>query len=410
MRIRNDVVVSKNIKSKDKPWIVRWWGKYDLDIESQKRYSKSFKTKKQAERFVEKVKVDIEDGIDIENYKLTLEQLCDKYINAYKASLKYSSYISYVSTIKRLKKYFTPNRQIKHIRKEDAQSFINNIKLETTGGKASDSTRSRYLRQSRRIFNVAKEWEYIRRNPFDGIKLGKINKDNWHALTIEEFNLVLNTVDKYAKVTEKNRNADLLRILRLKTFYSVMYYCGLRFGEAVNLLWNSANIDFVNNQINLINRPAKPELPLFSIKDYECRSVPVPDKVMAILLKLQEQSEEGNPFVFLSKKNYERVIDTWHNYLKNNGEDWDNKKLMSNARRDLKWFCKKAGIETTDKLNIHSLRKGYGTNIANLGVPAHTLKDLMGHSSVTTTMEYYVKSIDANRRTAVEKLNAVAIL
>jgi site-specific recombinase XerD len=69
-----------------------------------------------------------------------------------------------------------------------------------------DSTRSRNLRQCRRIFNVAKEWGYIRKNPFDGIKLGKINKDNWHALTIEEFNLVLNAVDKYARVTEKNRN------------------------------------------------------------------------------------------------------------------------------------------------------------------------------------------------------------
>ena len=80
------------------------------------------------------------------------------------------------------------------------------------------------------------------------------------------------------------------------------------------------------------------------------------------------------------------------------------------TRRDFKWFCKKAGIETTDKLNIHSLRKGYGTNMANLGIPVHTLKDLMGHSSVTTTMEYYVKSIDENRRVAVEKLNAVAIV
>jgi hypothetical protein len=140
MRIRNDVVVSKNKSSQNKPWIVRWWGKFDLDKEAQKRYSKSFTTKKQAEKFVEKVKIDIEEGIDIENYNLTLEQLCNKYINAYKATLKYSSYISYESTVKRLKKYFTSSRHIKHIRKEDAQSFINNLKLETTGGKASDST------------------------------------------------------------------------------------------------------------------------------------------------------------------------------------------------------------------------------------------------------------------------------
>ena len=31
---------------------------------------------------------------------------------------------------------------------------------------------------------------------------------------------------------------------------------------------------------------------------------------------------------------------------------------------------------------IHCLRKGYGTNLANLGIPAHTLKEMMGHSSI----------------------------
>ena len=50
------------------------------------------------------------------------------------------------------------------------------------------------------------------------------------------------------------------------------------------------------------------------------------------------------------------------------------------------------------------LRKAYGTNLANLGTPIHTLKDLMGHASITTTMKFYLKSTDVNKKQAVRGL------
>ena len=66
--------------------------------------------------------------------------------------------------------------------------------------------------------------------------------------------------------------------------------------------------------------------------------------------------------------------------------------------------CKNAGIVTSDKLSVHCLRKGYGTNLADLGTPVHTLKDLMGHSSIDTTMKFYIKSTNANKKKAVRGL------
>ncbi len=115
-------------------------------------------------------------------------------------------------------------------------------------------------------------------------------------------------------------------------------------------------------------------------------------------------------FVFLSPAAYQRLVERWHTYNQQGKEDWNNKNVISNARRDFKWYCVKAGIITSKKLNLHSLRKGYGTNMANLGIPANTLKDLMGHSSIVTTMEYYVKTLDENKIAAAEKLNAVAVV
>ncbi|MBM4104112.1 MAG: site-specific integrase, partial [Planctomycetes bacterium] len=45
-----------------------------------------------------------------------------------------------------------------------------------------------------------------------------------------------------------------------------------------------------------------------------------------------------------------------------------------------------------------------GTNLADLGTPAHTLKSLMGHSSINTTMKYYIKTTDENKKKAVKGL------
>jgi len=40
--------------------------------------------------------------------------------------------------------------------------------------------------------------------------------------------------------------------------------------------------------------------------------------------------------------------------------------------------------------------EGYGSNMAKL-CPPHTLKELMGHSSIVTTMEFYVQDVDENK-------------
>ena len=85
-------------------------------------------------------------------------------------------------------------------------------------------------------------------------------------------------------------------------------------------------------------------------------------------------------------------------------DQWKNRYMMSHALRQFKYYCRRAGIETNKKLNIHCLRKGYGTNLVKIRTPANTLKELMGHSSVLTSMQFYVSSIDENKKKAIAGL------
>ena len=157
-------------------------------------------------------------------------------------------------------------------------------------------------------------------------------------------------------------------------------------------------------------RPANQDLPPFDVKDYEERSVPMPKSVMDILKKLQQESETGNPFVFLSKNRYELVQEKWaERREQGKGGDWVNRDLVNNCLRNFKKHCKDAGIKTNEKLNLHCLRKSYATNLANAGTPAHTLMKLMGHSSLSTTQKYYLHSSDANERKAIEALELLVV-
>ena len=255
------------------------------------------------------------------------------------------------------------------------------------------------------MFNTAQRWGYIKKNPFNEVSLGKIRTQPWHFITPDEFKSLLNVVDNL-RVRKKAQEQDEARIVRLKAFYSVMYGCGLRFGEAVNLLWNGDNIDFDKKQINLTNRPGTKILPIFKVKDYEARSIPMPKWVVDSLIELKPYAEEGCPFTFLTKTSWNRVKSKWM-MLRKAGETkkWNNKDLMGHALRYFKKYCKFAGIKTNKKLTLHGLRKGYGTNLANMSTPAHTLKELMGHSSITTSMKYYLFSPDANKKKAVEGLD-----
>ena len=73
------------------------------------------------------------------------------------------------------------------------------------------------------------------------------------------------------------------------------------------------------------------------------------------------------------------------------------------ARRSLqrafKTAARKAGIlKKNPKIHFHSLRHGFGTHMANQGVPIHHIKTLMGHSNISTTNVY----LESNPKKALE--------
>ena len=127
MRLRNDVSVS-HYKAR-KIWLVRWHGKYDPTTNKQARFGKSFRRKKDAEKFSQSLKTDIHDGISVEPKTISLKNLCDRFIESKKGNNAPATVKAYQETIKRLISSFGSYRNIKTISPQETQPFINNLEL-----------------------------------------------------------------------------------------------------------------------------------------------------------------------------------------------------------------------------------------------------------------------------------------
>ena len=375
-------------RTNGKPYLVRWVGEYVPRTGKQKKYCKSFAKRKDAELFYQQKQDEFEAGMPRDEVSITLEQLCNKFIKTHQKDYTCGTMKNYLATIKRLKQFFNPNILIKNIKQEYAEEFISQVdfireNLIISGKEISDSARNLQLRNSKKIFNKAVEWNYIRNNPFEKIKQVKANKRQWHRITIDEFKSIL----------------EKTTIIRQKAFYALQYGCGLRVGESLNILIDGINIDFQKNQINLVNRPGSKNLPTFKLKDYEARSVVMPKWVVNLLLQLYEEIEPGSPFLFLTEERWKIVKKKWDNMRKTGRtREWQNRMLVNNTLRQFETHCRNAGIKTDERLMLHCLRKSWACNLAESGTPPQTILKMGGWSDIETVQNFYLKNSDENEK------------
>jgi integrase len=378
-------------------WLVRWYAEYNPTTDTQKRYSKSFEKRKQADRFAQQLKDDYELGITYEEKRITLGEFCEKFLEAKRNTYKLGTYRNYKDTITRLNSYFNPSTPLHTINAEYAERFIADVdyiqeSLKTKNRQFSDTARNIQLRNCKKMFTTAVKWHYLRSNPFEEIKQVKAQTQPWYYISPDEFQSILNSCNDPYK----------------KAYYAVQYGCGLRAGEAMNLLWDGSNIDFDTNRITIFNRTATSDIPPYSIKDYEKRSVLMPDWVVSLLLELHQQASELTPYVFLNSRKWNTIYTQWKQMQKEGrAYEWDKKILLNNTLRDFKRCCRRAGIKTNEKLCQHCLRKSWANNLANGGVPIKTLMKMGGWSSIECCQEYYLKSTDENENKAVSVLNNI---
>ena len=171
------------------------------------------------------------------------------------------------------------------------------------------------------------------------------------------------------------RANDVLWQALLLTIYTI----GLRLREAMNLTW--ADIDFEKEQLHVARKDAGELVQAWEPKDYEIRTIPLPEQAINAQTALQSLAPDGCPYLFMDAGRWDYRRQAVADGRWREGQD-----LVNNVLRKFQTRCRQAGVK---KYTFHDLRRSCITNWA-LHLPIHVVQHLAGHSDIKTTQRFYL--------------------
>lgn len=204
-----------------------------------------------------------------------------------------------------------------------------------------NTTISRKLSALRSYYAYLCEYKGVLKNPFSEIKNPKLNKTIPDFLFLEEMDTFLESIDLNEQYGLRNR-----------CMFELMYACGLRVSEVVNLTVN--DIDFHEQVVFVFGKGNKE------------RIVPFYDEIKKLLQEYLNQRVDNEKYLFVNK---------YHKKLTARGVQYILDKLAL-----------KSGL--TQKLHPHMFRHSFATHLLDAGADLRLLQKLLGHESIATTQVY----------------------
>lgn len=189
-----------------------------------------------------------------------------------------------------------------------------------------------------KCLSTAVDWKYLKEMP--RIKHLKTQRPGFDYLTEDELQKLLDNSSGQTKE---------MILMAAKT--------GLRFGELIGLEWK--NVDLGNAPKIIVNQSIVRNL-TGSTKGYKVRYIPLIKELYEMLISKEKTSN----FVFARNNRH---------------------MIQSTCINELQTACKKAQIR---KIGWHVLRHSFASHLAMRGITMVALQQLLGHSSMATTMIY----------------------
>ena len=320
-----------------------WYADYYANGERFQE-STGMANKREAEKFLALRISEVQRGVFVKPANATLAELGERYIEY--AKLHKRSWKRDVQMLGNLQAFFGPSklRDITPLRIEQYQrERVNDVR---------PATSNREMALLKHMFNIAERWgQHQGANPVRFVKF--LPEDNLRFETLSE---------------DQERTLLLASPPCLRDMIRFAINTGLRTSDIFNLQWMEVDIE----QKRLKKIVKKSERPL---------SLPLNDTAFEIV-ETRRAVRQG-PYVFYNPMTGGTFKD---------------------VRGALAAAVKRAGLE---KVTWHMFRHTFASRLTRDGVDIVTVKELLGHSNITTTMRYAHSNDDAKRR-AVQRLSRLA--
>lgn len=227
---------------------------------------------------------------------------------------------------------------------ENLQEFIYQLSKK----KFSERSQARSISSIKAFFKFLLEEEYREDNPatlLEGPKLGLYLPD---TLSMEDVDKVIDYVDTSTDIGKRN-----------KCILEVLYACGLRVSELVDL--RISNINFKENYI-IVNG-----------KGDKVRLVPLAKSTAQYV---REYIKDVRTNIKINKK-YDDIL-----FLNSRGTGMSRVIVFI----IIKELTQKAGINKS--ISPHTFRHSFATHLLQNGADLRFIQEMLGHSSITTTQIY----------------------
>lgn len=365
-------------------YMYRWTTRYG---ERKTVYGKSLAELRKKE---EKINRDLADGIRAESNNITLNDMFESW-RTIKVGLKENTLSNYVYLYTHFVKESIGTLKIQSIRRSDLLKFYNSL-IGADKNKVAINTLENLHNVLHQVFQLAVDDDYLRRNPSDRV-LTEIKKSHGyerpkrHALTIPEQVAFLD----YIRKTNKYKHWLPL--------FTVFLGTGLRAAELIGLRWQ--DIDMENDMIDINHN-----LVYFQNETGKCGYHISTPKTSAGRRKIPMLPEVKQ--AFLDEKEYQRAAELSCNFevdgytdfvfLNRYGKTHNAHSIDRAIKRILRDYNfyedEKAKKEEREAVllpdfSCHHLRHSFATRCNEKEMNMKIIQALMGHSSITTTMDIY---------------------
>ena len=277
-----------------------------------------------------------------------------------------TSYINYIYIEKKLSdntksayekdllmfSHYLNNKSVDKITYQDITNYINHL----YDLKEKDKSIARKIVSIRTFFNYLMKEKIIKTNPSEKLESPKIRKTLPTTLSLEEVDKLLSMKPKTAKDW------------RNKAMIELMYACGLRVSELVNLELN--NINLKDNYVRVYNKRKKE------------RIVPMADVTTEIL----------DEYINVYRPSLLKGYLTDKVFLSSYGKGITRQGFFKILKKE----AQKAGIKKS--FSPHTLRHSFATHLLENGADLRSIGELLGHENIKTTQIYTHLSNNKKRR------------
>lgn len=192
---------------------------------------------------------------------------------------------------------------------------------------------------------------------------------------------------------------------RYEVLFLVALYTGLREGEILALTWK--DIDFIKNTVTVSKtvsrvsditkeKRSKGYIKVGTPKTVKGnRVVPLPNFLVKRLKQYKLLKKEESLKIGIQFKESNNLFTT------GNGNITE----VSNLHKSFKKILLNTNLENR---KFHDLRHTYATRLFELGESAKTVQELLGHSSISMTLDIYTHVLKETKETAVKKLDELS--